>query len=345
MPEPSPAPAITVVIATRDRPALLRDALVAVTASLRPADAVVVVDSASHQPAVRQVAEQAGARLVRCQLPGTCRARNAGWRAADTELVAFTDDDCLPVAGWVPSAAAALAADPDVSFITGRVLPATALTGRAQLGISLLVRDMASTFGPGADPASIGHGANMAWRRGALERLGGFDEQLGPGARLQAAEDHDLFWRALRTGAVGRFDPSVTVLHRPWRNRRGQLRAYYGYGVGTGALAVKRRRMADGDDPARPLGAGELAALVGVELAGRQAAPALRRSIGERYAMGALGELVKLAGAARGAALAARMPLQTGHYRPPLQPDPTSAGCTATGTDNGRARSTGGAVP
>ena len=303
------------VVATRDRPALLAATLGALAEALGPADSVVVADSASTDRRVGQVAERAGARLVRCDRPGTCRARNAGWRAAETDLVAFTDDDCLPRADWLTEVAAAFAGAAGLAFCTGQVLADAAPAGRAQLQLSLLESATAATFGPGGDATTFGHGANMAWSRRALEDIGGFDEAMGPGTPLRAAEDHDAFWRALAAGRTGAFHPGSVVVHRQWRTRRrDQLRAYHGYGIGSGALAVKRWRLAGGPGAA-PLPLGALAGHVARELVWAEGAVPIGRNLAARYEMGVVAETVKLAGALAGAARARRVPLSGGRYQ------------------------------
>ncbi len=244
-----PDPAVTVVVATRDRPVLLAEALAAIRRSLRQEDRLVVVDSASRDQRVRAVAESSGATVLRCDLPGACRARNMGVRAASTQVVAFTDDDCLPAPDWVSAISAAFAARPSAAFVTGRVTVDEPISGRMQLGLSIHDVAVASEIDARSDVSKIGHGANMAWRREDLQALGGFDEGLGPGTRLLAAEDHDLFWRALQAGMTGAYDPLVTVRHRQWRGRRDQLRTAHGYGVGAGALAVKQWRVARSTGP------------------------------------------------------------------------------------------------
>jgi glycosyltransferase involved in cell wall biosynthesis len=63
-------PALSVVICCRDRPQLLEQALAAVVGALRPEDELVVVDSASRDPAVQRVAAAAGATVLVCDEPG-----------------------------------------------------------------------------------------------------------------------------------------------------------------------------------------------------------------------------------------------------------------------------------
>src|SRR5438105_13909548 len=84
--------AVACVIASRDRPEHLAVALESVLQARRPGDEVVVVDSASRDDATLAVAEAAGVRCVRCELPGVARARNAGFSATTAPVVAFTDD-------------------------------------------------------------------------------------------------------------------------------------------------------------------------------------------------------------------------------------------------------------
>src|ERR1700728_3996070 len=202
-------PAVTVVVATRDRPLLLTEPLTAIRRSLRVDDRLVVVDSASRDQRVRAVAESSGAAVLRCDLPGACLARNMGLRAASTQVVAFTDDDCLPAPDWVSAVSAAFAAHPSAAFVTGRLTVDEPISGRMQLGLSIHDVAVPVAIDAGSDVSKIGHGANMAWRRQDLQTLGGFDEGLGPGTRLLAAEDHDLFWRALQAGMTGSYDPLV----------------------------------------------------------------------------------------------------------------------------------------
>lgn len=309
-------PPLTAVVASRDRPLLLEGALAALATALGPDDRVVVVDSASSDDRVAMAARAAGADLVRCEQPGACRARNAGLRAATTELVAFTDDDCRPRPGWADALADAFTPG-DPAFVTGRVL-ADGGAGRARLTLSVHDADEPADLHAGTDPSTIGHGANMAWRRFALAALGGFDEELGPGTPLRAAEDHDAFWRALRAGATGRYQPTAVVEHHQWRPRRAQLAAYFGYGVGTGALAVKRARLAvPAAGPVAPaLVPRRLARLLAAEVVGA-GARAAGRAGRAGYQMGVLAEVVKTAGAVDGAVRARARPLRDGHFSAP----------------------------
>ena len=65
-----------------------------------------------------------------------------------------------------------------------------------------------------------------------LERIGGFDERLGPGTWTEAAEDLALFDRLLHAGGAGRYEPQALVLHEQWRARRAVVRLDWGYGKG-----------------------------------------------------------------------------------------------------------------
>jgi hypothetical protein len=89
----------------------------------------------------------------------------------------------------------------------------------------------------------MGHGASMAFRREALSAVGGFDERLGAGVALRGSEDKDVFWRLLRAGWVGVYEPEVVVTHRQWRTRTEVVRTNYGYGLGAGAFAAKVIRL------------------------------------------------------------------------------------------------------
>lgn len=112
---------------------------------------------------------------------GPAAARNAGWRAARSPVLAFTDDDCLPEANWL---AAGLEAIVEADAVAGRtVVPLPEAPTDYQ-------RDTA-----GLSEASF-ITANCFCRREALEAVGGFDERF----TLAWREDSDLHFSLLEHG-------------------------------------------------------------------------------------------------------------------------------------------------
>ncbi|MDQ1375304.1 MAG: hypothetical protein QOJ09_2642 [Actinomycetota bacterium] len=269
-------------------------------AAVGPDDEVVVVDSASTDPAVRQVAVDAAVPVVRCERPGLSRARNLGVLSTSAPIVAFTDDDCLPTVGWVRAVDAAFAED-RVGFVTGPVLADR--TSERVLSVSRGFE--ARRFVDGDSPEIMGHGANMSFRRSALQAAGPFDELLGAGGVMRAAEDQDMFWRVLRAGFEGRYDPVAVITHVQWRPEAQFVKMRFGYGLGAGALAVKMLRI---DRDAGRAYLGEALWHRGV----KETLRALRR--GDRS--GAIGTGVRAAGVVAGAVRVARRPVNGPCFRP-----------------------------
>ena len=215
---------LSVVVPTRDRPEHLARCLAALRVALRSEDELLVVDSASTLPV---------ADALRCDLPGASRARNAGWRAARHDLVAFVDDDVEVAAGWAEAMAAALT---EHDWVAGAVgVPVGQEHRERPVAVTTLTRPTRLTL---ATRGTLGASANLGARRSALAAVGGFDERLGPGTWTRAAEDLDLLDRLLAAGHEGWFAPDARATHDQWRDRRALLRLDHGYGVGLGARLV-----------------------------------------------------------------------------------------------------------
>jgi GT2 family glycosyltransferase len=186
---------VSVVVATRDRPERLAALLDSLRVQTLRDFELVVVDDGSAGGAV-QLPE--GVRAIRHERPlGPSAARNAGWRAATSPYVAFTDDDCVASPGWLEALGAA--ARPS-AIVQGPVEPIP--SERSRLGPfsrSLWVDRLGPWF----------QAANVLYPRELLERLGGFDADAFP----FAGEDCDLAWRALAEGAEAVWAPDARVQH------------------------------------------------------------------------------------------------------------------------------------
>lgn len=228
------APRVSVVVPTCGRPELLLRGLQAlVSQTLAPADYEIVVVDDGHAAATSGLLEAIAERLHRGEGPalrtlrtprprsGPAAARNAGWRAARADLVAFTDDDTVPAADWLARGLAAMdAAGPATLALAGRVvvpLPPGAPTDHARMTQGLERTAFVT--------------ANAFVRRAALVQVGGFDERFTRAWR----EDSDLQFRLQDAGggdaAVGRCEDAV-VAHpvRPERwgvSLRTQRHAFF----------------------------------------------------------------------------------------------------------------------
>jgi histidinol-phosphate phosphatase family protein len=171
----------TVVIPTTGRESL-STLLSAVDgcAGPRPARIIVVDD----RPAGRPLALPAGVRVVRSWHRGPAAARNAGWRQADTEWVAFLDDDVIVSGTWAAELADDLAVDAHVGASQGRIL------------VPIGSRPTDDERGTAGLAAAQWITADMAYRRRVLAEVGGFDERFPRAFR----EDSDLALRVVDAG-------------------------------------------------------------------------------------------------------------------------------------------------
>jgi GT2 family glycosyltransferase len=235
-------PATSVVVATCDRPDALARCLDALASGTLPPDEIVVVDQGFGAQEPRLPHGSIRVVVVPQERLGLSAARNGGVARASGDIVAVTDDDCVPAPGWLAAIVGALTAEEQISAVTGPVLPLGA-PGPDAHAVSTRASRVRRVHRYPATPWNVGTGANFATHRRVLVALGGYDERLGAGSYGAAGEDIDLLYRLIRTGASVLYEPEALVFHeRQTSARRRRTRRTYGRGVGAFCALRLRER-------------------------------------------------------------------------------------------------------
>ena len=276
---PGPLPRATIAICTRDRPADLARALNALVPAAGDRYPIVVVDNCPSSGASRDVVSAwPGVTYLREDQPGLNRARNRALREAQTDVVAFTDDDAVPERGWLE----ALQRNFDhrlILGVTGLTLPLELHT-EAQEWFERYTPFGRGYFRRVVEPdecsphaaGSIGAGANMALRRDVLDLVGPFDELLDAGTPTRSGGDHEMFSRILARGYRMVYDPAAVSWHRhrrSWNELRDTIRGY-----GTGVYAAWTGKLLRDSDV--------VVLKEALRWFGRDQAPALARALARR---------------------------------------------------------------
>ncbi len=207
-------PDVSVHIATYRRPEFLRELIARLEAqTLAPKRfEVVIVDNGSGDDTWellgREVARSplrvTALRIVENHGPAT--ARNAAVAVSHGQLLAFTDDDCLPSPAWLESL---LLASDGVDLVQGRTEPDPDPAGMRSGPWARTIRIV--------EPTALFETCNIAYRRAAFERAGGFNEghaiSARPGGRA-FGEDVLLGSAVVAFGGSRRFAPDALVHHR-----------------------------------------------------------------------------------------------------------------------------------
>lgn len=217
------------MVATHGRAALLPRLVEALERQVAaPEFEIVLVDDGSPDDTwatIDRLSATSRLRVRGVRMPGQsgpAAARNAGWRAATGDLIAFTDDDCVPQPSWLATLTRGLA-DVDIAQGTTRPDPAQ----EHLLGPFARTMDVRSETG-------YYQTCNVGYRRTVLDAVGGFDDDL-----RQAGEDIELATRAIAAGATTTFCADAVVHHDV---RPSSLRAHLRGTVRWGGIVLAVRK-------------------------------------------------------------------------------------------------------
>lgn len=133
---------------------------------------------------------------------GPAVARNIGWHAATGEIIAFTDDDCIPAPNWLRAGVDA--------FVDGVV----GVSGKIIVPLTCTPTDYERNAAHLSTAEFVT--ANCFYLRSALVSVGGFDERFTSAWR----EDSDLFFTLLQSHDKFLYVPEAVVIHpvrpTPW---------------------------------------------------------------------------------------------------------------------------------
>jgi GT2 family glycosyltransferase len=240
----TPALSASVVVPTFNRPARLAHCLEGLSRQVadHAAFEVIIVDDGGSTPldvVVEPFHDSLNVRLIRQRNSGPAAARNAGAAAARGQLLAFTDDDCVPERDWLTHLIRAHEKYPNglIGGTTFNALSSNMLSEASQQLVSYLYAYNDATSGQPAFFTSN----NMALARDAF-LAGPFDTSF----RLAAGEDREFCDRWLANGRTMHFVPEAVIRHYHELSSRGYWRQHFNYGRGAFHFHAARARRSGG---------------------------------------------------------------------------------------------------
>lgn len=177
---------------------------------------------------------------------GKSYALNIATQHASYPLLAFTDDDCEADSLWLQKIYQCFATDSITGIVAGDLRPPR------NEGVPSLLSVCPQTYTKECqyDPSREGKkwpdgfywgGANFAIRKELYEKMGGFDEAIGPGTSYPGAEDTDFAYRATLMGIKIWTTPQIIIYHTFGRRNgiRACLHHFRNYALGSGAFLGK----------------------------------------------------------------------------------------------------------
>lgn len=242
-------PFFSVIVPTFNRPDRLRACLLSLAALQYPRDRyeVLVVDDGGAAPLdgiIEAVRKDVDATLIRQENSGPAAARNRGAGVARGEILAFTDDDCMPEPNWLLEFAPRISAARN-TLLGGRTV--NALIDNVFASASQMLIDyLYGYYNEAASRSSFFTSNNIAVAREPFESVGGFAESF-PRA---AGEDREFCSRWIRHGHEMEYVPTAAVRHAHDLDAGAFWRQHFNYG--RAAFTFHRDRPGRIDEPLTP---------------------------------------------------------------------------------------------
>ena len=220
-----PNPAITVVIPTHNRSALVREAIESLWQQTLPSNLweIVVVDNCSTDDTPQVIAELILRSPCRMSIVKTDRdrgpagARNAGAAKAKGAFIAFVDSDVFLHPSWLQHALETMKADESIGILSGKLVYASRPDRINAYGGEMGRLGHCWDGYEGSSVDEVTQAVNRLWaptaavltRKNLFDELGGFDDTY-----YFSYEDSDYGWRVNLAGLHCVCMPHLVAHHR-----------------------------------------------------------------------------------------------------------------------------------
>lgn len=210
---------ITVIIVTRNRVQQLKECLESLLNSSFQNYSILIADQSDNEQTIQAVKSfhSTKIKIVSMREKGRAKGLNLLAKKAHSNILAFTDDDCIVSKDWLKQISKTYKKHPYLAGVFGNTYaykseshpsefcPATFEVSQFKL----------HTF-QNLHYYYVGLGNNMSLKKSVLEKIGWFQEWLGTGAIAKSGEESEIIFRILRNGNTLATNPQVILFHNRW---------------------------------------------------------------------------------------------------------------------------------
>jgi glycosyltransferase involved in cell wall biosynthesis len=228
-------PFVSVIVPTHNRLSLLKQTLACLDQQTYPSCdyEVIVVDDGSDDGTadyLHQLALKGDLLYLTQGQKGPAAARNAGVHIAKGEIIAFTDDDCLPEPDWLAVLTESYRKSPDQLVAVGGRINNIREGHWLQLFYAVQNRHFENKS---ERPAYLDT-ANASFRRTTFLEIGGFNEDIP----FASGEDIDFSFRLTAVGYKLQLNEQAVVWHIGRTSLRGMVKQSFVRGKGDAILRI-----------------------------------------------------------------------------------------------------------
>jgi len=209
---------ITVIICTRNRPLKMKTCLSSLQESSFKDYQILIADQSTDEKTANIVNAFCSPRIevVKMRIKGKAKGLNLLIKRAKTEILAFTDDDCLVTQNWLKEIYATYKKYPYLAGVFGNTYSYEPEKHSKEFCSTFSVKNFKLHTFSNLNYYNIGIGNNMSLRKSAIKQAGFFKEWLGVGSISQAGEENDIVFRILKENHTIATNPDMVVMHNKW---------------------------------------------------------------------------------------------------------------------------------
>ena len=223
---------VSIIIRTKNEATHIKDLLDSMVKNriINSDTEVIIVDGCSSDKTV-SIASKYPVKIVTESTGTRGGAANVGWKNASSDIVVYTDADCITVKNWTENILKHFE-DEKVGVVGGSDLTAPSTKSYFEKASGLLDE---LRIAPSHKQNTVFRlrGCNIAYRKSALMESGGFDNSLHVG------EETELIYRLYKRGYHLIFDPSIIIYHKRRSSITEFFKQFFGYGYFKFKLVMK----------------------------------------------------------------------------------------------------------